>query len=57
MDSLVKFLEERPDHSVMVSTRDAAAIEYLRPRLSAAITLLFSVPFPHAVTQIRTEAP
>ena len=55
LDSLVRFLDEHPGHSVMVSTRDAAAIEYLRPRLPAAVMLLFSVPFPHAVAQIRRD--
>ena len=55
LDPLVKFLDEHPGHSVMVSTRDAAAIEYLRPRLSAATTLLFSVAFPKAVTQIQSD--
>ena len=55
LDSLVRFLDERPDHSVMVSTRDAAAIEYLRPRLSTDITLLFSVAFPNAVAQIQSD--
>jgi glycerophosphoryl diester phosphodiesterase len=54
LDSLVRFLDERRGHSVMISTRDAAAIEYLRPRLPAGITLLFSVAFPQAVTQIQS---
>jgi glycerophosphoryl diester phosphodiesterase len=55
LNSLVKFLDERPDHPAMVSTRNADAIEYLRPRLPAAVTLLFSVPFPHAVTRIQSN--
>lgn len=55
LDSLVRFLNERPDRPVMVSTADAGAIEYLRPRVSAAVTLVFSVPSPHAVAQIRSD--
>jgi hypothetical protein len=55
LDSLVEFLDERPDRPVMVSTRDADAIEYLHPRLRAAVTLLFSVPFPPAVSRIRSD--
>jgi hypothetical protein len=55
LDSLVRFLDERRGHSVMISTRDAAAIEYLRPRLPAGITLLFSVAFPQAVAQIQSD--
>jgi len=55
LDSLIRFLDERRGHSVMISTRDAAAIEYLRPRLPAGITLLFSVAFPQAVAQIQSD--
>jgi hypothetical protein len=55
LDALVSFLHDRPDHQVMISTRDADAIKYLRPRLPADVTLLFSVPFPHAVDQIRSD--
>lgn len=54
LDSLIGFLRDvrRP---VMVSTRDAAAIKYLRPRLPADVTLLFSVPFPDAVRTIQSD--
>lgn len=55
LNSLVTFLDEHSGRSVMVSTRDAAAIEYLRPRLSATTTLLFSVAFPQAVAQIQGD--
>jgi len=56
LDSLVRFLDaQRPHRPVVVSTRDAGAIEYLRPRLSAAVTLLFSVPFPDAGAQLRGD--
>jgi hypothetical protein len=55
LDSLVRFLNERPDRPVMVTTQDAGVIEYLRPRVSTAVTLLFSVPISHAVAQIRSD--
>jgi hypothetical protein len=54
--ALLGFLRTVPaGRPVMVSTRDAAAIEYLRPRLPGTVTLLFSVPFPEAVTRIRDD--
>jgi glycerophosphoryl diester phosphodiesterase len=55
LESLVRFLDHRPDHPVMVSTRDGGAVEYLRPRLPVADTLLFSVPFPDAAAEIRSD--
>jgi glycerophosphoryl diester phosphodiesterase len=55
LDLLVRFLDERRGRPVMVSTRDADAIEYLRPRLPADVTLLFSVAFPPAVTKLRSD--
>jgi glycerophosphoryl diester phosphodiesterase len=57
LDLLIRFLDtERAQHAVMVSTRDAGAIEYLRPRLPASVRLLFSVPFPDAVHQIKADS-
>lgn len=55
LDALVRFLHQHSHHPVMVSTRDAGAIAYLRPRLPKSVTLLFSVPFPDAVTRIRSD--
>ena len=55
LDALVRFLDHRAGRPVVVSTRDASAIVYLRPRLSPAIRLLFSVPFPHAVAKVRHD--
>lgn len=55
LDALVTFLHQHSHHRVMVSTRDAAAIEYLRPRLPKTVTLLFSVAFPDAVNRIRGD--
>jgi glycerophosphoryl diester phosphodiesterase len=47
LKALVGFLRGVPaSRPVMVSTRDAAAIDYLRPRLPGVVKLLFSVPFP-----------
>ena len=56
LDALVNFLHQHPGHPVMVSTRDASAIEYLRPRLPKTVTLLFTVPFPDAVARIRNDS-
>lgn len=56
LEELVGFLDERPDHPVMVSTREAAAIEYLRPRLPSTVRLVYSVPFPDAAAKIRSDA-
>jgi glycerophosphoryl diester phosphodiesterase len=56
LDSLIDFLHRvPPDRQVQVSTRDADAIKYLRPRLGPGVTLLFSVPFPDAATRVRTD--
>ena len=56
LDALIKFLHEVPaTRPVMISTRSADAIEYLRPRVGPAVTLLFSVPFPDAVTRVETD--
>lgn len=56
LDSLVAFLRHAPPgRPVLVSTRDAAAIDYLRPRVPRAVTLLFSVPFPEAVSRLETD--
>ncbi len=53
---LVDFLHTvSPHRRVMISTRDADAIEYLRPRVSPGVTLLYSVPFPDAVTRVQTD--
>jgi len=56
LDALISFLRRVPaNRPVMVSTRDPGAIEYLRPRVAPAVTLLFSVPFPDAVTRVETD--
>jgi hypothetical protein len=56
LDSVVAFLGEAQHHRpVMVSTRSAEAIKYLRPRVGSNVTLLFSVPFPHAEQQVRSD--
>lgn len=54
LDALVRFLHRAPTGPrVMVSTRDPAAIGYLRPRVPSKVTLLFTVPFPDVVTRVR----
>jgi glycerophosphoryl diester phosphodiesterase len=54
--ALAEFLHQtRPEHAVLVSTRDPAAIEYLRPRLPASVRLLFTVAAPDAEQLIRTD--
>jgi glycerophosphoryl diester phosphodiesterase len=56
LNALVGFLHTVPaGPQVMVSTRDPDAIKYLHPRVSGAVRLLFSVPFPDAVTRIRGD--
>ena len=56
LDALVTFLrKQQPVRPVMVSTRDADAIAYLRPRLGSNVTLLFSVPFPDALTRVQSD--
>jgi hypothetical protein len=41
LDALISFLRRVPaNRPVMVSTRDPGAIEYLRPRVAPALTLL-----------------
>jgi glycerophosphoryl diester phosphodiesterase len=56
LDALISFLGRVPaNRPVMVSTRDPGAIQYLRPRVAPAVTLLFSVPFPDAVTRVETD--
>jgi glycerophosphoryl diester phosphodiesterase len=57
LELLIEFLDTgRLRHRVMVSTRDAGAIEFLRPRLPASVTLLFSVPFPDAVRELHADS-
>jgi hypothetical protein len=56
LTSLVSFLgQSQHNRQVMISTRDADAIKYLRPRVGPNVTLLFSVPFPHAEDQLRSD--
>jgi glycerophosphoryl diester phosphodiesterase len=56
LDALIGFLRQAPaGQRVLVSTRDADAILYLRPRLASAVTLLYSVPFPEAVQRVQTN--
>jgi glycerophosphoryl diester phosphodiesterase len=55
LDDLVTFLAPRSSsRQVMISTRDAAALLYLRPRLPG-VTLLFSTAFPGAVSRLRSD--
>jgi glycerophosphoryl diester phosphodiesterase len=55
LKALTKFLRHRPPGPrIMVSTRSSTAIRYLRPRLPSTVSLLFTVPFPDAVTKLRT---
>ena len=55
LDDLVSFLSERQhQRKVMISTRDAAALLYLRPRL-LDVSLLFTLAFPEAVDQLRSD--
>ena len=55
LDQLVAFLQQRPGRPVMISSRDRAALTYLRPRLPTA-TLLATTAFPDAVQRLRSEA-
>lgn len=56
LDDLVTFVAERStSRRVMISTRDAAALLYLQPRLTN-VTLLFSTAFPDAVSRLRSDA-
>jgi Glycerophosphoryl diester phosphodiesterase family len=55
LDDLVTFLNTRQyTRKVMISTRDADALEYLRPRLPAA-ELLFTLASPEAIDQLRSD--
>jgi len=57
LNRLVDFLSEAPPHGeVLVSTRDPDAITYLRPRLPRDVRLIFTVPFPPAEAELRTDA-
>ncbi len=55
LDALIRFLQSTPPHPTMISTRDTAAIVYLRPRLPADVTLVVSVPSPDAATLVRSD--
>ncbi len=56
LDDVVAFVAPRSaSRRVMISTRDAAALLYLRPRLPD-VTLLFSAAFPDAVERLRSDA-
>lgn len=55
LDEIVAFLSARSASGrVMISTRDAAALRYLRPRLPG-IMLVLSLAFPDAVRQARSD--
>jgi hypothetical protein len=55
LDQVADFVSAQPaSRPVMVSSRDPAALRYLRPRLPHA-TLLFSAPFPDAVRQLMAD--
>ncbi len=55
LDQLVAFLRQRPaPRRVMVSTRDGAALVYLRPRLPGAV-LQLSTPSPDVVQRFRAD--
>jgi hypothetical protein len=56
LDQVAAFVGSRPTSpSVMVSSRDPSALEYLRPRLPRA-TLLFSAAFLDAVQRVMSDA-
>jgi glycerophosphoryl diester phosphodiesterase len=56
LNDLVGFLKEKQhDRPVWISTRDADAIKYLRPRLGSNVTLMFSVAFPDAESRVRSD--
>jgi glycerophosphoryl diester phosphodiesterase len=56
LEALIDFLRRVPgDRPVMVSTRDADAVQYLAPRLPSAATPVLSVPYPEAVTRIQED--
>jgi hypothetical protein len=55
VEQVASFVAAQPaSRQVMVSTRDPAALAYLRPRLPHA-TLLFSTAFPDAVRRLRSD--
>jgi glycerophosphoryl diester phosphodiesterase len=55
LDDVVALVAPRSaSRRVMISTRDAAALLYLRPRLPH-VMLLFSAAFPEAVGRLRSE--
>jgi len=56
LEALAGFLHSHPRSGpVWVSTRDPAAIRYLGPHLPGSVTLMLSLPFPAAVTQLRSD--
>jgi glycerophosphoryl diester phosphodiesterase len=56
LQALTAFLRHvPPGPRIMVSTRNADAIRYLHPRLPRTISLIFTVPFPDAVTKVETS--
>jgi hypothetical protein len=56
LDQVAAFVASQPTTpSVMISSRDPSALEYLRPRLPRAM-LLFSAAFPDAVQRLQSDA-
>ena len=56
LNQVVAFLSARQhERQVMISTRDADALEYLRPRLPT-VRLLFTLASPEAVDHLRGDA-
>lgn len=55
LSALASFLRANAGRDVMVSTRDADAISYLRPRVPAAVRLLFTAAFPDAVRVVQSD--
>lgn len=56
LDELAAFLRQRAvDRPVLVSTRDADAIASLRPRVPAAVSMLFTAAFPDAVARLQSD--
>lgn len=55
LDRVAAFVAAQPpSRQVMISSRDASALQALRPRLPHA-TLLFTTAFPEAVDRIRSD--
>jgi Glycerophosphoryl diester phosphodiesterase family len=57
LDALINFV--RPlagTRSIIVSTRNPSAVEYLAPRLPRRVIPMLSVPYPEAVSRLRDDS-